>query len=516
MAIGFSTGGTPAAPRAEVDLAIEEYRTVRAEELVALQSHLAILRYGITGCAVLVGVAVQQHKDRYLGWIIAIAIVPMVVLFSVVIWMGEYERMARAGHYLARLEARLNQRFSHVDWPALRWESWLHAGAAAQSRVAGGLHRYFTIFGIFVGFQVVSVGIGLHFYWHQHSHDDNRTWLIPLAVAVNSAVLMTLLGYFRSSYERLRALANGPEARKPVVRQRLRVRVGLHALVLVVGLVSVPWFFWPLSFLAVGLLHGVPAYAAAVPALLWMMIVPLIAPGALIRELLDRRILVGAKPEGAQTTTMTGDYVWRYLTDWEKERVVVVKSDALNAPAIGRQGVTLTTGALANAANLPGALAHELAHHRLNHLRPLALSYLYLWPTLYYDERARWFGRRKGSSKRERLLHRPVRLVWTTLGVSGWLAWVVLRWGWRAAEYDADRFAGVSEVTQEALARSLRVHEAQQEAWRKKPRREQWSEASAAVRRRVADGRAVGYLPVPNEHPSPKRRLRRLRPAPEN
>jgi Zn-dependent protease with chaperone function len=504
-------------PPPEIATALEEYRTVRQEELAAMQGHVSTLRYGVTGCVVLVGFAAQQGKDRYLGWIIALTLVPLVVLFSAVIWMGEYERMARVGHYMAIVEERINKRLEHIGWPPFEWESWLRSGALAQSRIIGGLHRYFAIIAVFVGFLVVSAGMGLHFYWHRHSHDASREWLIPLLVAANFGILVTLLGYFRSSYERLRDFAQEPDARPPAVRERVRVRLRLYTLFLVVGLLSVPFVVWPLSLLLVGLFDRVPTYVAVVPGLLWMAILPLLAPEAVMRELLERRMTPASAPDGAEAGILESSGAFSQLKDWERKRLGIVASGAINAPAVGRRGITLTTDAIGDPDALAGTFAHEMAHHRLHHLHPLALSYLYIWPYLYYDDKFRSLHRHRLTllapgerlPMRVRIVHCVRYAAWTCAAISGWMAWSVLRLGWRAAEYDADRFACVSGGGAE-LARALDRHERLRRANRPHGWHLWWRYIREGFRNRLQQGRSLGYLPIPNEHPSLRRRRERL------
>jgi Zn-dependent protease with chaperone function len=491
----------------EISLAIEEYRTVRQEELVALQSQISTLRYGVTGCVVLIGVAAQQHTDRYLGWAISLALVPLVVLFSAVIWMGEYERMARTGQYIAELERRINERLADSIWRPLRWEGWLRENA--HSRVVGGHHRYLAIASVFIGFQIAAVAMGLHFYWHQHAQDPSRKWLIPMSVAINIAILLTLLGYFRSSYERLRDYMAEPGERNPPVRQRVRMRVRLYAIVGTVAFISAPFYSWPLGLFIVWGLNKVewfghvPVYWAAFPILVWMVIVPFISSRGLMRELLKERILPEKEIDKARLGALEERGLLKQLVQWEAERLRMVQSEEINAPSIGRnRHVIVTSDALAEEEHLPGVLAHEVGHHRLHHLYPLALSYIYLWPYLYYDDRVL---RRVEISKASKVSKVTRRALFTLAALPGWLAWVVLRCAWRTAEYDADRYAcasGHGNTLAEALRRHKRIHEERQ------PKR--WQDRLDKGQERPPQGRGLGYLPVPNEHPTPARRLERL------
>jgi Zn-dependent protease with chaperone function len=449
MAAPTDTGDAGSqSPAFSPDLAalMDEYRSVREEELIAVQGQISTLRYGIAGCVVLIGFAAQQHADRYLGWAVSLSLVPLVVLFSAIIWMGEYERGARAGHYVMGLERRINAIIDgRTDWP-LRWEQWLRKGGDAPSRLVGGHHRYLAIACVFIGFQIASVVMGLHFYWHTHSHDPSRHWLIPVAVVVNIAILLMLLGYFRSSYEHLRDYTTGPDEPKPAVRQRVRMRLRLYSLFAAVGFISTPVFIWVLG---IGIVWGLPAASLVtvvpvfwlfVPPFLWIAIIPLVSSRGLMRELFERRILSEQKLDEPTKGHLEAKGLLKQLTSWEVERLRMVPNDSLNASSMGRRrNIVVTTAALASEPDLAGVLAHEVGHHRLHHLYPLGLSYLYLWPYLYFDDRVRKQPRPGRSSRRRRWA--AARALYSVIALPGWLAWVVLRVGWRTAEYDADRFS---------------------------------------------------------------------------
>jgi Zn-dependent protease with chaperone function len=495
----------------DLSLALEEYRTVREEELIAVQGQISTLRYGVAGCVVLIGFAAQQHGDRYLGWAVSLALVPLVVLFSAVIWMGEYERGARAGSYISELEARINAMLGRLGASRpLRWEGWLREGGNAPSRLVGGHHRYLAIACVFIGFQIAAVTMGLHFYWHKHSDDPNRHWLIPLAVIVNLTILTMLLGYFRSSYERLRNYTAEFEEPRPIVRQRVRMRISLYFLFLVVGFISAPFFLGPLG---VGLwvsgrtqiLESLPDSWVLVPAFLWMAVIPLVSSRGLMRELFDRRVLPEEKLDQETREGLAARGALEQLTRWERDRLHRVENESLNAPSIGRKKrITVTSASLREEGDLPGVLAHEVGHHRLHHLHSLSLSYLYLWPYLYFDDRISRKRDRPGVNRKVR--RRVMRVAFSVIALPGWLAWVVLRVFWRTAEYDADRFAcasGHGETLAVALRKAKRRREEAQ------PRR--WRDYLEGARRRLHQGRGLGLLPVPNEHPTPERRLERVK-----
>jgi len=247
-----------------------------------------------------------------------------------------------------------------------------------------------------------------------------------------------------------------------------------------------------------------PLLVLALP-LLWMTIVPLVQSRGLMRELFRKRIQPEERiplPTKAHLE-LTG--LLSLLTSWELERLRMVSSDLINASSMGRRRhITVTTAALEHEDELPGILAHEVGHHRLHHLYPLGLSYLYLAPYLYFDDGFRTQPR-PGSGRWSHRRHVIARSAYSLFAIPGWLAWVVLRLGWRTAEYDADRFvcaAGYGKQLEEALKR--------EEARRLAVQPKKWSEYMDRARARLHEGRGLGFLPVPNEHPLPMRRLKRV------
>jgi Zn-dependent protease with chaperone function len=376
----------------------------------------------------------------------------------------------------------------------------------------GGQHRYLAVASVFIAFHIAAVVMGLHFYWHEHSHDPSRNWLMPTAILINLGILVTVLVYFRSSYERLRDFAAEPWQTRRAVRLRLRIRLRLYAILVLVGLVTSLWL-WPVGYLAVSLLNAAGWVGHVqfywTPALLpvWVIVVPLVASRAVMHELLGGRLTPEHELTSADRAALSRSSASAMITDWETTRLRVIPSSGLNAPSMGRnKNIAVTSDAISDEQTLRGALSHELGHHRLHHLRPLALSYLYLWPYMWFDEDLARLSDLRDDGRVTALAHRVVRAGWTVLALPGWIAWCLLRWLWRTAEYDADRFACQSEHGS-ALEAALRRHDASH----KEQRPARWQDRVRKGWDRVGERRALGYLPIPNEHPSPERRIRKLR-----
>lgn len=105
------------------EILIKEYEVLRAEILLAMTSRNTILSYGLAVIGVLYsGVAAMAvaKVDTLLPSIVLMLVVPSVCLFSLFIWLGEYQRMHRAAQHIIALEGRIE---SETGESALTWET---------------------------------------------------------------------------------------------------------------------------------------------------------------------------------------------------------------------------------------------------------------------------------------------------------------------------------------------------------------------------------------------------------
>jgi hypothetical protein len=526
-----SAPGTPDPPDRWLETSLEEYRSLREEALGSLQSHLATLRYGLAGIVVLLGFALRYASKGYLGWLLALVIDPVVVIFIAIMWMGEYERMARAGYFLARLESRINK---HLRKRALEWEHWLRERGPDFSRQAGSRHRYTFIFLIFIVMECVTLAIGVYALSHQlvlaharlspsglahaharlmlrtkHVHTGAYAWL-PVLVFANVGVMVALASYFRSSYERLREYAKTPASADHPVRRRVRIRVWLVVSFVSVAVVAVPLPVYGLSVALFVLLPERVEYLGFLPAVAWAAAIPLIAPSSIVRPLLKRWLLDARAPTHREREVIEASLGLTHgalgleredlqeeldaIESAAKEGAVqtlaidaetllglqVYETQAPNAPSPCRDGVTVTSWACEDQGRLVPLLAHELAHHRLRHLRVLALMHVYLWPYRYFSIYVPFYGRRSWSERPSAMLRRIAAPVGWLLELPGWLAWSTIRITGRALQRDADRYVDAGGL-------GLRLEGALDEAAPEPPR--DWF-----------------GLPIPAEHADPRKR----------
>lgn len=125
-----------------IDIIIEEYKTLRIEVAQALSARLQIMSYGLTTIGVLVGsasFATTKQFEQISALILTIAI-PLISFLIINIWLSEAHRVRRASWYLWGLEIKIN---SICNEKVLNWESGLRNGHKSLSLFKS--HYYWTI-----------------------------------------------------------------------------------------------------------------------------------------------------------------------------------------------------------------------------------------------------------------------------------------------------------------------------------------------------------------------------------
>ena len=92
------------------EILIKEYEALRAEILIAMTSRNTILSYGLAVIGVLysaVAAMAVAKVDTLLPSIVLMLVVPCVCIFSLFIWLGEYQRMHRAAGHIIKLESKI-------------------------------------------------------------------------------------------------------------------------------------------------------------------------------------------------------------------------------------------------------------------------------------------------------------------------------------------------------------------------------------------------------------------------
>lgn len=111
-----------------VEVLVKEYETLRRESLDSITHRTQVASFGLAAIGALLAGPILAVEEVRSSWfvhsVLAIAI-PFVSVLVLRMWLGELERMERAGSYLCWLEHRIN---SCMGAHLLTWESWLNAG----------------------------------------------------------------------------------------------------------------------------------------------------------------------------------------------------------------------------------------------------------------------------------------------------------------------------------------------------------------------------------------------------
>lgn len=110
-----------------VEIVIKEYETIRQEILTSMNNRVSILSFGVAtiGAIFTASIAVFEKHSMLSGWMLILA-VPAINSFILFMWLGEYQRMQRAGKFLVVLESRINQMMA-AESQLLTWETSLRA-----------------------------------------------------------------------------------------------------------------------------------------------------------------------------------------------------------------------------------------------------------------------------------------------------------------------------------------------------------------------------------------------------
>lgn len=140
----------------KIELMTKEYETLRQESLDSMNNRSQVISFGLATIGLIFAAvfsldAASQSKQLIL--LIFSAGIPIISIMILYIWLGEVERMMRAGEYLCGLEARINSMFE-TDDPPLRWEWWLRT-SGKQMR-----YPYIMVIGLFFGLAFFAPVVG--------------------------------------------------------------------------------------------------------------------------------------------------------------------------------------------------------------------------------------------------------------------------------------------------------------------------------------------------------------------
>ena len=112
---------------------MEEYKTLRSESLMSMQTQQSILRFGTASIGVVLAIGFQFWENAKIFSIIFLVFLPLLSYLILFIWMGEVARMMRAGIYIHELEKKVNSEIKVIKNKALEWENWLRQSSSKEN-----------------------------------------------------------------------------------------------------------------------------------------------------------------------------------------------------------------------------------------------------------------------------------------------------------------------------------------------------------------------------------------------
>ncbi|HEY0784573.1 MAG TPA: hypothetical protein VGD62_01805 [Acidobacteriaceae bacterium] len=118
------------------DLELEQYRSLRAEILRAMEDGNQVMSFGLAAIGIVL-TAGMNAKGTALSFFMFALVVPALSSLVLSMWFAAQERIARASYFITGIEARLAQSLS---FKAPLWDSWLRT---SSKRDDGPSHHHF-------------------------------------------------------------------------------------------------------------------------------------------------------------------------------------------------------------------------------------------------------------------------------------------------------------------------------------------------------------------------------------
>ncbi|HEV2376349.1 MAG TPA: hypothetical protein VGS19_29785 [Streptosporangiaceae bacterium] len=105
---------------------LAEYDSLRNESLACISNRIMVANFTFGALALILAALVTRTKPNATVGIVSLFFVPQVAKTGLLIWLGEYDRSQRAGHWLTGVEERIN---NILDREVMTWEGSLqHTG----------------------------------------------------------------------------------------------------------------------------------------------------------------------------------------------------------------------------------------------------------------------------------------------------------------------------------------------------------------------------------------------------
>lgn len=140
-----------------IAVALEEYKTLRAESIEAIKTQQTTLKLGTAIASAVVISGFNLWDKTLLPDLIFLVFIPILCYMVLVIWIGEVARMMRAGYYLTLVENKISKAFPDVT-NLLFYENWLRN----KKKTGTPQHKwnYIAVIALFTFISLASIIVG--------------------------------------------------------------------------------------------------------------------------------------------------------------------------------------------------------------------------------------------------------------------------------------------------------------------------------------------------------------------
>ena len=141
-----------------IEVALEEYKTLRAESIEAIKTQQTTLKLGTAMAGAIVISGFNLWDKTLLPDLIFLVFIPILCYIILVIWIGEVSRMMRAGHYLTIVENKISKAYPN-ERKLLFYENWLR-DKAFEFKTPQLKWNYIAVIALFSFISVSSIMVG--------------------------------------------------------------------------------------------------------------------------------------------------------------------------------------------------------------------------------------------------------------------------------------------------------------------------------------------------------------------
>jgi hypothetical protein len=142
-----------------IEIVMEEYKAIKNEINTSIINLQTILNFGLAAIGVLILAGATLISQHEITSILFLLIIPIISYFILIIWLGELERLTRAGYAIRTIEKKIN---NYLGKEALIWEGWMRGVNSPERKNIMLKSNYSIVIFMFDFLALASCLIGLY------------------------------------------------------------------------------------------------------------------------------------------------------------------------------------------------------------------------------------------------------------------------------------------------------------------------------------------------------------------